>query len=92
MARSGSPTSAQRSGSPIGGACRLGCALDADLRSAHTMAVVDESGAWVPAPTRAPAHWEPLRLLVGATFAIDGLAEPLRVWAAELLGLPLAFE
>ena len=39
-----------------------------------------------------PGALGPLRLLVGAAFAVGGLAEPLRVWAAELLGLPLAFE
>ena len=43
------------------------------------MAVVDESGACVPSLTRELALWEPLRLLVGATCAIGGLAEPLRV-------------
>lgn len=54
------------------------------------MAAVDEG--WAPVPTAAPAHWAPLQLLLGATFALDSLAEPLRVWASELLGLPLAVE
>mmetsp|Transcript_25356 Transcript_25356/g.62746 ORF Transcript_25356/g.62746 Transcript_25356/m.62746 type:complete len:89 (+) Transcript_25356:1448-1714(+) len=46
---------------------------------------------WAPTPTLG-YRWEPLKLCIAASFAVDGLAEPLRVWAAEVVGVPVAVQ
>lgn len=46
-------------------------------------------GQWTPAPSEQLAEWRPLRLIVGSTFACDGLAAPLHAWAADVVGVPI---